>query len=306
MSSIDVPKILGLFDERTEATEFRVGTDHTAPILAVPSGRSVVDTLAHAKARAAWAEQLAPHPRRREGRAVLGTLAAFIAWVVRFKRPETAVFASDSRLLAISDYHGAVEGGQPGHMVHRAVHRWPFSEQWQFWIGIARQPITHARLAEVIEDRIADIVSQDAIDVEGAGDLADQLGLSLGGPSSMLAVARGIDLYGSSRVASAQNTTTGETRLIYEEGAKEASGQTIPGAFLISIPVFDGGPPYVITVRLKRRLKDGALSWIVEPQATRDVLVTAREEAVARIRTECGVPVFEGSPERVGVDNDDA
>lgn len=306
MSSIDVPKIIGLFEERATVGAHPIVASEAAPLLSVPPGRTVFDTLANAQARRAWAEQLAPHPEARRGRAVLGTLDSFIAWVVRFRRTETVVFASDARLLAISDYHGPTDGGSPGHMRHRAVHRWPFSEAWQFWTRLGGGgPVSHARLAEIVEDRISDIVDPHAIAVEGAGDLAERLGLSLGGPSTLLGVARGIELYGSTRIASAMNTTTGETRLVYEEAVKEAGGaaQTIPGAFLVSIPVFEAGPPYVLTVRLKRRLKDGAVSWLVEPQATRDVLAAAREEAVDRVRDMCAVPVLDGSPEKVLVEN---
>lgn len=301
MSSIDVPKIIGLFEERAASAvgTHSIPSTSEAPLLSVPPGRAIIDTLEHAKARADWEEEQAPHPRARKGNALLGTLSSFIAWIARFKRPESVVYASADQIVAISDYHGPTVGGEPGHMRHRAVHEWPFDEAWRFWSSVANRTLTHADLAVLIEERIGDIVEESAIDVKGAGDLARQLGLSLGGPSAMLATARGIELYSSARVSSVQNTATGEVRIAYEEAAKEGGAQTIPTAFLISIPVFDGGAPYVVTVRLSRKLKDGAITWHVRPQRLRDVERVAREDALDRVRREGGVPVLEGHPEQL-------
>ncbi|NJL72856.1 MAG: DUF2303 family protein [Candidatus Competibacteraceae bacterium] len=107
------------------------------------------------------------------------------------------------------------------------------------------------------------------------------------------------------------NLQSGGGKLVFEEEHKDASGNTlvIPAGFVIAIPVFapgaeraeDGSAKIeldVIPVRLRYRVSNGRVQWTLVPHRLDLVLRDALSDAVARVRRETGVPVFEGTPEK--------
>jgi hypothetical protein len=67
--------------------------------------------------------------------------------------------------------------------------------------------------------------------------------------------------------------------------------------FLIGIPVFEDGGIYRLPVRLKYRLRSGAISWSFEiyreEKAIKDALVGAANE----VKEGTGLPLYFGTPE---------
>lgn len=303
---INLPRVLEQFAQLHGGTTIlpaELGSaPETAAAIVRPSGQQVVDLLPLAQARAKWAEELAAHPRVRSGFAELVTAASFVAHVNRFKVPGASViYSGKDVLLALYDYHGPTEGGSPGHCRHGAAHCWPYSDEWKAWSSLG--DLSQAALAEWLEEHIADLVDPAAHAGSGALDLARLVGMELAGPSRMLALGRGLEVNASRRVVNAQVLATGETSLTYEETHEtKEKGVTsqVPGGFLIAIPVFDGGPRYVLSVRLRYSLRGGSIFWKVRIARAADAEKEAREETLERIRKETGVPVFEGMHEGSG------
>ena len=178
-----------------EIVELTRGDSNKAEIVALPSGmrlESVKPLLDAYRTR----------PERRKGKATLYDAASFIAHVVRFADPDSAVFAvppkigPDGRmaqqpsLTAVLDYHEAVNptggdptnaSGTPGPSAagrkealprfgeHRAVYEFPLSEPWLKWLGKNGVLMSQAEFAAFIEDRIADVIMPPASLIEKTG-----------------------------------------------------------------------------------------------------------------------------------------
>lgn len=260
-----------------------------------PSGLFVQDAMDAAKAREAWREQLAPHPSARRGTAVLTALASFIAWVMRFKKPETVIFAEAGALTAVVDYHGPEVGGAPGHQRHKAKYAFPFSAEWQFWSRLAGRLFSQSDLAELIEEHIQDIIAPDG------GEIEELLGVQLAGPSTMLTIARGIEVRANMKVTQAVSLASGETRVAFDEAhqtsAKDGSALTVPGGFMISIPIYEGGERWKLAVRLRYRVQNGTVVWLLAVHQADAALRESHDEVVAAVEKATSLPVLRGTPE---------
>lgn len=269
-----------------------------------PGSMKHVDLLDGAKARHAWQEQLAAHPLARRGTAVLTALASFVAWVLRFKKPETVIYASASALTAVVDYHGPefvavgenLVPGKPGHMRHRAVYAFPFSREWKFWNELASKERTQTELAELIESRIQDFVQPTGKEIEGV-----LLGVGLAGPSTMLALARGIEVKAKMVVKDAVTLASGEAKVSFDEthetAAKDGSAISVPGGFMISIPIYEQGARWRLAVRLRYRLANGRIAWLFALHQADAALQESYDEVLSEVELKTGVPVLRGTPE---------
>jgi len=64
------------------------------------------------------------------------------------------------------------------------------------------------------------------------------------------------------------------------------------------IPVFVAGPLYCMAVRLRYRLRAGAIEWFFELYRSDLVFESAFKEACEEASNSTGVPLFLGSPEK--------
>ena len=261
-----------------------------------PNKMRVEDLLPLAKARADWHESRSAHPLFIKGTAVLAALASFVAWVLRFKRPETVIFATPEKLTAVIDYHSGEGTGVAGHMRHRGVYAFPFSREWRFWSTVGAKARSQAELAELIEDHIAELAKPDGSEPEAA-----LLGVDIAGPSTMLTLARGIEVRAKMTVKDAVTLSTGEARVSFDEEhaahGKDGSAITVPGAFMVSIPIYDGGPRWRLVVRLRYRLVEGRVVWMLQLAGADAALQMSFEETLERVAKDTGVPVLRGAPE---------
>ena len=115
----------------------------------------------------------------------------------------------------------------------------------------------------------------------------------------MLELSRGLVVRQNSRVKNAQVLQSGEAQLSYETMHTDEAGAplSVPGAFLLGVPVFDNGPVYRVPVRLRYRLVEGKLSWRYILHRPDVVFRTAIDAALDDIRQQTGLPVLLGTPE---------
>jgi hypothetical protein len=241
-------------------------------------------------------------PERRTGTALFSTLESFIAHVLRFKDEHSAIFANDNpktpALTAVLDYHEKTAAGAPRFGVHRGHYAFPLSEPWQAWASIATKQLTQGDFAQLLEDRINDVLDPANVG-ESTANLAVSLGITLAGPAALQAIARGLSVRVDSKVVNAINLSTGETQINFEESHRDQGGNAlkIPGGFAIAIPVFREGTFYQIAVRLRYRVQGGQIVYRLVPHRTELVFADAFRGSCEIAADKTGLPLFYGQPE---------
>jgi uncharacterized protein YfdQ (DUF2303 family) len=243
-------------------------------------------------------------PERKRGTAKLTSLASFIEHTNRFKDAESAVFADDTpkapKLLSVLDYH-AGGTGSPRFCEHRGRYDFPLSEAWAAWAAVDSVAMPQRQFAEFIEERVGDV-----LDPAQGGDTvwsaAELLGTMVATPAQLVELSRGLSVNVESKVSENVSLSSGEGRIRFETKHADAAGAPIkvPGGFGVAIPVFRGGPPYKIAVRLRYRVEPGTgrLTWTLKLYRTDLVFDHAFGEACDLVRKETGLPVFVGMPEQ--------
>lgn len=245
---------------------------------------------------------LAPYrqqPLRRKGTAQLLDRTTFIEHVNRFKDEHSAIFAKPDRtkptLTAVYDYHeaGGPDAVYPRFGEHRAILSCETSPEWQAWIAQEGKPMAQGAFAAFLEDRIQDVV------LANDETLAEQLGATVGGPSALMTLARGLAVSVATRVRNAVTLASGECAITFEEVHEDGSGAPIrtPTLFFLGIPVFYGGQTYQVPVRLRYRIQERQLSWSYHLHRPDKVFEHAFREVCDAVRTGTALPVFVGSPE---------
>ncbi len=246
-------------------------------------------------------------PRRRRGTASFADLPSFVAHANRFKGESSALFASSEdgpELISVLDYHDAgpsdpvdlsarAQWGQ-----HRGLYRFPLSEEWRAWTGLSARGLDQTAFAEFLETRIADVIDPKRAG-EGLADLVQDQGLGLASPSRILELSKGLTVRVNSRVAAAVVLASGESQLSYATEHQDDKGQPlkVPTAFAIAIPVFERGDVFQFLVRLRYRVVQSSVTWILSVHNTERALAVAFEEACTTARDETGLPLFFGAPE---------
>lgn len=271
----------------------------SSQLLVVPAGATALSVKK-------YLDEHLEYPRRKRGKSAHVTLASFVEHVNRHKDASSVIFAdgakSAPKLVAIYDYN---EGGDglPRWGEHRAEYLFPLAEEWAAWTRLAAQEanVSQASFAELIEDRLADLADPSEAG-ERTAAIARELGVTIGSPSSMLLLSRGLTINVDKRFTSTQNLQTGEGTLLLAEEHRGADGGQIrvPGAFLLKIPVFRGGTVYRIPVRLRYRLASGGINWKIMLHRSELVFQDAFEDACKAAREQTSLPLFLGTPEEKG------
>lgn len=239
-------------------------------------------------------------PKAKTGTANVTTLESFVELTDRHKTEDSVIFADtdwqDPSLTAVIDYHQAVSGGDADNGKHRIHYAFPRSEEWKAWAGIHNKPLDQAAFAEFIEDHIADLAAPDTMEAE---DFQEKFGFKVAYPNELVALSRGLAVHTETRVKSNLVLQSGEGEITWDEEHKDAAGNKlkVPGMFILQIPAFHMGAPLRIPVRLRYRVKAGAVVWTVLLYRP-DVFITEevlRDLEQAARRTE--LPAFVGTPE---------
>lgn len=268
--------------------------DHEAMVVAVPRGMQLLSVKP-------FLDEYRALPERRTGTARLTNLASFVAHVNRFKGPSTAVFAHDDarapKLTCILDYHEEGPDGDPAFGQHRSEYTFPITGEWATWTR--EHSFTQASFAEFLEDRLADVIEPAAVG-ESIKAFAARLGITLAGQAGLMALSKGLAVHVDQKVATAVSLSTGEGQVVFEEAHRDGQGAPlrVPSGFAVAIPVFSGGALYQLPVRLRYRVKQGAVSWHLAVHRAELVFRHAFDEACEAVRKETGLPVFYGQPEQ--------
>lgn len=291
----DVRSAIEAVERLAQPTVFDLDdSDDRVDVVALPRGLELKDMKPFRDARRG-------HPERRKGLAKLTTLDSFIEYVKRFESEHTSVFAIDDldtpRLVCVFDHHDKGAEGTPRFGEHRAEYAFPLDEGWKAWQQVAKGSLTQAQLAALLEDRIADVMEPSMVGTT-AQELATKLGIEIAGPSTLLTLSRGIAIRADLKVAQAMNLQTGEVRVSFEEAHQRESGAiTVPGMFVIAVPVFREGQVYQIAVRLRYRRHESSVVWLLQLHRADVVFENAFVEACGRVKREIQGELYRGTPE---------
>ncbi len=270
-------------------------------VLAVPTRNGI-----ELKSTVPFTDEYLTAPKRRKGVAQIKSLESFIAHVNRFKDKDSALFANPDKsspsLQAVLNYHksGEIEVAAPRFGDHRTAYSFPLSKEWNLWNRYHGKEMKQAEFAEFLEDNITDVRAP--IDEEITGkiqELRELIGGNFASPQKLMQLSKGLSVTESSKVKNSTNLATGETSIVYETEHTDGAGApvNVPNFFLITIPVFEMGQPYLMAVRLRYRIRSGAIAWIFQLCRIENVFDDAFEEACNQAKDETALPLFVGSPE---------
>lgn len=202
--------------------------------------------------------------------------ASFCRYINEYKQEDyLQVFAdaSDVRMKAILDYHGAPDG--PSFCQHCPTWQLTLSPQWQIWFGRHDQLIKQVDFAEFIEDNYRDIESP--------------------APAVMLEVARELVAHSEVNFESKINQKDGTANLRWTEDTKTTGNTEVPDRFRICIPVFFGEQPVTIDCILRFRIRDGKLSFQYKMYRPAETKLEAFKFAVSGVSESIGIVVHLGT-----------
>jgi uncharacterized protein YfdQ (DUF2303 family) len=129
-------------------------------------------------------------------------------------------------------------------------------------------------------------------------DLTSERGKETGFPPpvAVLEMARSLQIHTKGRYERQINPTTGDHSLVCKQES-ESSSTPIPRAFLLALPVFEGGEFYRVEARIRLQMRDGAplFTYVLHRRAEieRDAFGSVRKQ----VALEGKVQVFAGRPE---------
>ncbi|MBC7280002.1 DUF2303 family protein [Hoeflea sp.] len=246
------------------------------------------------------AEQWRLFPECKAGTAVVDTLDSFIQLTTRHATDDSVIFAATDwtrpSLTAVIDYHRISTDGDAGNLAHRIHYPFPLSEQWKTWVKMNGQPMKQGDFAGFIEDNIADLSSPEDLEVT---DYEAKFATTIATPSALVTLSRGLAVHVASSAKSAVTLQSGEGEIVWDEVHNGSDGNKlkVPGLFMLQIPLFHMGELQRVPVRLRYRMRDGAITWFYQIWRP-DVVVTERviedfETAVG----DTGLPGYIGKPE---------
>ncbi len=219
-------------------------------------------------------------PERIKNNVALRSVGSFLNYVTAFRDDRTRVFADPGLMsfTAIIDYHGVGDERQVEFLCHRALFQIETEARWKIWFGKNEKPFTQNEFAEFIEDNDADIHDPSA--------------------AHMLEVAR--DLHASTEATfdSKVKLSNGQVQMKYTEtmtGSVGTSALEIPEIFTIRVPVFYGGDPVNIKVRLRYRINGGKLTFFYKMFRSHEILQEAFQDAASSIAETLECQVLFGS-----------
>lgn len=279
-----------------ETEIFELDAEAKPEVIVIPAGRTI-------KSLKPFLDEYRTRPERKAGTSELTTVASFVAQVNRSKDANTVIFADvvnrkEPKLLAVFDYNESGPIGAPRFGKHRALYRFPVSVEWAAWTGRPLENMGQVEFADFLENRIMDV-----LDPLTTGKTLDafcsQLGIKLASPQRIMELSKGLTIHADHKVIQNVNIGSGEMQLGFSEDHKDQTGAPlkIPGGFAIAIPVFRGGAPYQIPVRLRYKLKDGEVRWTLQPQRIDEVWDDAINESVSAVTTATDLVTLFGTPE---------
>jgi uncharacterized protein YfdQ (DUF2303 family) len=221
-------------------------------------------------------------PRRRAGRVAFSDLESFCAWVDLYKEERSLIWsdANAFMLTAVIDEHPPGNSqDHAGWREFRATYEMPRSAEWTAWTANDSKPMTQDAFADFVESRLDDLVSGDGMPR----------------PTDVLTMARDLHVHSKGTFQRTLNPTTGNYTLVAKTD-NDTGSTVIPRAFLIAIPVFEGGERYQVEARIRFQLREGVPTFSYSLHRRREIERDAFNGAREKVRESTELPVLAGRP----------
>ncbi len=227
-------------------------------------------------------DRRADGPRRRTGVQRFSEVDSLIDYVKRFANPaEAIVYANtaDLSFVVVFDEHPpGNDVGDASWREHRASYACPRSPEWLAWSGFDGAQMTQAKFADFIESRLEDIAT-----AEGFPRASD-----------VLTMARNLMIRTKGTFQREFNPTNGDSVLV-NKTETDTGSTPIPRAFLLGIPVFEGGARYSVEARVRFGVSDGGAAFSFTMHRRKEIERDAFAEVRAKIAAATGVVVLAGT-----------
>lgn len=205
-------------------------------------------------------------------------VAGFVAYVNRFKTPESTIFADQagSCLTCILDYHGA----QPAHTSHRATLTLKLSDEWNAWVSRNEKAMGQDAFAMFLEDRLREIVEPNA--------------------ARVLHVAEHFEAKKTAVYRKAIRRDNGTVQFEYSEEA-DGTGKgdiTVPTELVLGLRVYEHqerGEAYRVNAKLRWGLNSDKLSFTLKLDKPAEVQKAAFADVLKAVGEATGIVPLIGS-----------
>jgi hypothetical protein len=212
-----------------------------------------------------------------------GNVGAAVAWPRQIPEGESALFGE-----------------------HRALYKFPISEEWTRWKKANEVWMDQATFAAFIQDNLLTVA-----DPTNPKDRARAVQATLeikkfATASRLLRLSRDLKINVDMKIKQTINLASGEVQLVYEETHTDGSADTaapvdVPGGFLLHLPVFVDSAPFEIVALLRYKKSGPGVSFQYSLYRLDQVFELAIKDEAQRVKMETGLPVLLGRP---GPDND--
>lgn len=225
-------------------------------------------------------EKYLPTPRRKAGTVTLHNAASLAAYFNKHKIEGASTLYADVTEQRVAAIINEDAGDQPGWRDHRAVLVLEHTDAWDIWSEHDGQWMSQVQFAELVEDRLTDIVEPDG--------------------ATMLEIALTFQSHTKANFESNYRLVDGQRQYTYtEETTSGAVNGTveIPQEITLGIAPFEVSPePYKVIARFRHRSQNGALLFGYKLDRPEDVIRTAFDDAVKTIEDTTNTPVLYGVP----------
>lgn len=226
-----------------------------------------------------------PAPRRRHGVTKLHYPASLIEWVQRTAVPANDgddtfdLYANRDDLEIVAVLNPARPG--PAWQDHLGVVKLRWHPLYLRWASLDGRLVGQADFAGHVQVCSSDVIDPPALD--------------------LLEVAETLTLHATSKVSSAMRLRDGARHIVFDENVEASAGGgdrevDIPEILTIRVPMFEGGDPIDLKVRLMYRKVEGQVGFMLQVIDRVEAERAQFEELVLTVATELGVMPLYGTP----------
>lgn len=226
-------------------------------------------------------------PRRREGRVNLQDVDSFCGYLSRYADPAQSVVYANLQAMtfeAVIDEHPIVKEVSSNEVGtawrgFRAAYACPRSPEWVVWTKNDGVEMRQEQFADFIEARLEDLTVSDGFPK----------------PNELLMLARSLHIRTKGEFKRELNPTNGNYHLINKTETDTGSTE-IPRAFIVAIPVFEGGERYQVEARVRFALGEAGPRFSYTMHRRTEI----ERDAFGGVRSTIGertkLPILSGTP----------
>lgn len=220
-------------------------------------------------------------------------------------------------LTAVLDYHHPTNAdtyaGLPQWGEHRTCYTFPLSKEFLAWATFNELRMTQADMAAFFEDRAIDIVPPPTFNDSDPYSENKDFHAMLERMTNLLAgrwgdafdamnMSRTMRIHENSKVEQTTKRESGQDNLIYTTEHTDDQGQKFEpkSLFLLSIPIFEQGPKYLLPILVSYKLRASAITWSYKMYRHDLAVNDAIQTACAMVAAETTLPLIYGTPEMRG------